>query len=536
MQRMEIRTLKFHSWGAAVDDDTLLPAEFRTNFNQKARTPKRNSPPLLPSTAAVVWIRVTVSTLCLSSLLFEGPTPPIRRRHYRGQQQLYHQMARRTESSEEEFFCLTPEDPIKARSRNASSSSTQQKFQPMLTAPHAASQQAAATVPVSMPDTKIFSVAVEEGSKCRAGEMQAKMDNMKICDLDTGFSGKFAVVAPLDKVRPPAAKMETATSTPKAEEVMLSAVPSSDANGNSKSSKKIKKKKSKNGKKEEPAELKTARTRDVDSPPKEVLVDLDSGSPSSASATLTTVFSDVLPAEKVKSSEVKVGRDEDEDDETFFIKEDVEDDDQEQSRKQGNFCNFDPDSSARPRLPSWANDLIKRDDSIIAGIESAGKKYDGSPSKAAMSESTGFNVECLKPQMPAAEVKTKDEEEIFNFRPSYSRKVKKGKISVSSDDDFPPLVPGPGSSSESSSLMEEAMMEEVRPLPPTAQTQEYEQKEDEDKGIAQKEIDGWSFEADDLDVNKLIEEVVGPRGQVECAGSMLASKICIFVLGEMGLN
>ena len=41
------------------------------------------------------------------------------------------------------------------------------------------------------------------------------------------------------------------------------------------------------------------------------------------------------------------------------------------------------------RLPSWASDLIKTDESIIAGIESAGKKYDGSPQLVAKDANRG---------------------------------------------------------------------------------------------------------------------------------------------------
>ena len=109
----------------------------------------------------------TPSEAAPSSSSFEGPARFKRRQ--------------RTESSEEEFFCLTPDDPKQSRSRNASSSSGQQKFHPM--GPPCSSQQH----PVA--DTKIFSVAVE------ASRLTSKMDSMKVCDLDTGFSGQFAVVS-----------------------------------------------------------------------------------------------------------------------------------------------------------------------------------------------------------------------------------------------------------------------------------------------------------------------------------------------------
>ena len=132
------------------------------------------------------WDTLELGLKQLHSSSFEGPA----RFRRRGQ---------RTESSEEEFFCLTPDDPKQSRSRNASSSSggqgQQQKFHPMaaprnvitgLTEPFISSSS---SHPVA--DTKIFSVAVEATSR-----LTSKMDSMKVCDLDTGFSGQFAIVSP----------------------------------------------------------------------------------------------------------------------------------------------------------------------------------------------------------------------------------------------------------------------------------------------------------------------------------------------------
>ena len=90
------------------------------------------------------------------------------------------------------------------------------------------------------------------------------------------------------------------------------------------------------------------------------------------------------------------------------------------------------------RLPSWASDLIKTDESIIAGIESAGKKYDDSVSSEkvkveeeskAMTVSSGFDVDCLESKKDVAKARKKvdtqrdedEEEEEFSFRPAYSR-------------------------------------------------------------------------------------------------------------------
>merc|ERR1739838_1130017 len=77
-------------------------------------------------------------------------------------------------SAEEEFFCLTPEDArsissnTSDRSRNASTASGHQ-----------------------IPDSKIFSVAVE----AKAKEPQTGLDSMMVCDVDTDYTGRFAVVS-----------------------------------------------------------------------------------------------------------------------------------------------------------------------------------------------------------------------------------------------------------------------------------------------------------------------------------------------------
>ena len=159
----------------------------------------------------------------------------------------------RTESSEEEFFCLTPDDPKQSRSRNASSSSEmmQHKFHPMAPPPSASSHPVA--------DTKIFSVAVE------ASRLTSKIDSMKVCDLDTGFSGQFAVVSSKE--------------SPKESPQVSQASQDSEVK-----SKKSKKKKTSKEKKAAEVDLKAAKSRVIESPPKELLVDLDSDSPPPSSA------------------------------------------------------------------------------------------------------------------------------------------------------------------------------------------------------------------------------------------------------------
>lgn len=83
-------------------------------------------------------------------------------------------------SVEDEFFCLTPDDArsiaSSGRSRNASSTSI----------------SSAKTLPVQMggfPDTKIFSVAVESRPSDHASDV------MVISDVDTDYTGRFAVVS-----------------------------------------------------------------------------------------------------------------------------------------------------------------------------------------------------------------------------------------------------------------------------------------------------------------------------------------------------
>lgn len=208
----------------------------------------------------------------LFSSSFEGPAKFRRRVGHGGQ---------RTESSEEEFFCLTPDDPKQSRSRNASSSSGQQKFHPM--APSGSSS----SHPVG--DTKIFSVAVE------ASRLTSKIDSMKVCDLDMGFSGQFAVVSSMAKegggVVPSRPKEESQVSHHDTAEV--------------KAKKSKKKRTSKEKKAAEVESLKAAKTRVIESPPKELLVDLDSDSPPPPPPSAAKVVRPERP-QRVTSTAVKV--------------------------------------------------------------------------------------------------------------------------------------------------------------------------------------------------------------------------------------
>merc|ERR1712223_847086 len=98
---------------------------------------------------------------------------------------------------EEEFFCLTPEDSRSiistasggsGRSRNASSTSTTSA----VAGGKHINMKPNHTLPVQMglPDTKIFSVAVEAKPAEHTGT-----DTMVVCDVDTDYAGRFAVVS-----------------------------------------------------------------------------------------------------------------------------------------------------------------------------------------------------------------------------------------------------------------------------------------------------------------------------------------------------
>ena len=113
-----------------------------------------------------------------SSWRYPGSGPPSANHHAGGPRG-------DSSSMEEEFFCLTPEDARSiassgCRSRNASSTSV----------------SSAKTFPVQMgglPDTKIFSVAVE--AKAASEQHHSNSDVMVISDVDTDFTGRFAVVS-----------------------------------------------------------------------------------------------------------------------------------------------------------------------------------------------------------------------------------------------------------------------------------------------------------------------------------------------------
>ena len=117
---------------------------------------------------------------------------------------------------EEEFFCLTPEDARSiasnasggsGRSRNASATST-------TSAATAGKSSNIKSNPIQMglPDTKIFSVAVE----ARPAE-QTGTDAMVVCDVDTDYTGRFAVVSSCYPNKPSASDYQRKAAVAKAE-------------------------------------------------------------------------------------------------------------------------------------------------------------------------------------------------------------------------------------------------------------------------------------------------------------------------------
>ena len=81
---------------------------------------------------------------------------------------------------DEEFFCLTPEDARSMASLGRSRNSSNTSLAPKHSLP----------VQIGVPDTKIFSVAVE----ARSAE-KPSTDDLMICDIDTDYTGRFAVVS-----------------------------------------------------------------------------------------------------------------------------------------------------------------------------------------------------------------------------------------------------------------------------------------------------------------------------------------------------
>ena len=122
---------------------------------------------------------------------------------------------------EEEFFCLTPEDARSitstgsGRSRNASATSTASAA----VGGKSASGKTNYSMPIQMglPDTKIFSVAVE----ARPAE-HTVTDALVVCDVDTDYAGRFAVVSSCYPNKPSVSDYQRKAAAAKAESKRVS--------------------------------------------------------------------------------------------------------------------------------------------------------------------------------------------------------------------------------------------------------------------------------------------------------------------------
>eukprot|EP00095_Tigriopus_kingsejongensis_P005566 maker-scaffold12_size759060-snap-gene-2.15 protein:Tk05566 transcript:maker-scaffold12_size759060-snap-gene-2.15-mRNA-1 annotation:"breast carcinoma-amplified sequence 3-like protein" len=416
----------------------------------------------------------------------------------------------KTESSEEEFFCLTPEDgrSLGGGGRSRNSSTTQHSQHPL----HVN----------TIHDTKIFSVAVES----RKSEA-TKMDGMKVCDVDSGFSGRFAVVSRDQRKakREPTVALEP----PMLEPTKVKAPePSSESEKKPSKGGKKKKNKNKNGAKSASASsadeyqveevpfaeprksLKSAKVREI-TPPNHELVESFHAQEEELKEALaeTTTEVDLMSASNIKTEELSTHSDEfqeitnrqalddtdpeDMDEEARFCPKEEDQEDLDASDSGSHKFHIDPETSAKPSVPSWVDDLLKNsttDNPILKGIENAEKKYD----KKKMSQSTGFSVDFAQrsnsqPAILANTESVDSSEDDMEFRPATSgRKKRKSQQ--------PPLK---SSLSYSGSFRSRGSS--------FADSESSFKGEEEAEARREKEQpDGWSFEADDLDVTKLITE------------------------------
>ncbi len=420
--------------------------------------------------------------------------------------------------AEEEFFCLTPED---ARSISSSGRSRN------------ASAQSAAKVPVHVPETKIFSVAVEAKPAMASGKLGGggggKPSDLVVCDVDTDYTGRFAVVSSSNSkggaARP---------SSDKSEHVQLS---THQASSGGKKDKKKKKKQnqqqSQNLNQQEaekqPQTLKRVGTGEFsvqpDSSETEVnvaevnevkdeevnLMDnsdnaeddllkqeaavrekllaealqstvIEDDSKNSAKVSNVDVLFDDDEKEFVEMSKAdKIDtEDDDEEEEVFKIKEDVE---EKEAQDETNLV--DLESTATGCYNEKAA-IVDKESEIVKSIEKAGLLYkdddiDDKDNNADNKNNRGIFGRLFNNPVPSVN-SNKDllsSEDDTEFKPVSNRKKKKKKNNASNSSAL-----SSGASSFADSESSEAMME---------------------KNLGKAE--GWSFETDDQDVNALLSEV-----------------------------
>ena len=162
---------------------------------------------------------------------------------------------------------------------------------------------------------------------------------------------------------------------------------------------------------------------------------------------------------------------------SFVVREEEDDDEEEEVR---------PDASEAKPPTGWLSELLgKSEDAIIQGIATSEKKWEaGSCGKDNKDDNSS--------------------EDDFDFRPAFSsRKQKKRQQKHKEEDGEVRSRAGSFADSESSLPAakdeEEDTAKSVSTLPPLRDPEDCKE--------------GWSFEADDLDVNRLIDEVVGKEDE-----------------------
>jgi len=399
-------------------------------------------------------------------------------------------------ADDEEFFCLTPEDcrslGSDGRSRNASAASQQSKKEP----PH-----------MTLPDAKMFSVAVENAANV-GGSADGGMDVMRECAVDSsGTSGTFAVVSTKEgaanktRAQPPtsllAANREAMTAQ------ALSPIMSESDKLSSSSVASSTKKKSKKSKKKIAGSKSATSASSGDDCQADVLIpslatstrevtpmcdeneDARAGQAIvSTPAVVKVSDEEFMPARRRPLGTTSTTSDEDEDDMRAIRNRRCG-----QSEDEELACSPEA-SEAKPSIPSWVNDSSS---AIIKGIHSSSQLWEQDSEDDVMSRSTGFetakkSTASARQMLPSVEDQSSEDD--TEFKPALSRRQRKQKIKESQNEGEMRSRAGSFADSESSL----ALADQQPPADPK---------------------EGWSFEADELDVDRLIDEVVGGGGARE---------------------
>ena len=380
---------------------------------------------------------------------------------------------------EEEFFCLTPED---ARSLGSSERSR-----------HASGVKPAAQN-VHVPDSKIFSVAVEARSAEQPGS-----DSLVVCDIDTDYTGRFAVVSSNYNKKP--VKHEPPVATVKEEEPQVTPPPPTIVEQPPKPGKKGKKKKKKGSQSEsscvsssaEEGNLKKAESREVSPKLEDDMINLMLDSePPSALAAECLIADDLVKAKKEEEPLVLMGEDEPQEEEfsSAFINTTKDEDDEEEPfvirEPSPDFSEKDeksidepsveeePPPSVNPEATGRPIEALEDDcNDIINKIKLAEKIYDTT------------DAENDEEELRTKKSDQDTSEDDLEFQPAISRRQK--RKNKQKEETLSRRASGASFADSESSLVDE-----------------QESREEEVK----KKQEGWSFEADDLDVNLLLQQTL----------------------------